>query len=67
MIPYLGTRHSAPEEYPLQNYLQWINDSTISHLKYWYFGHWHMDKELPQKCRAVYLDVIDMETGKVVF
>lgn len=67
MIPYLGARHSAPEEYPLQNYLQWVNDSTISHLKCWYFGHWHMDKELPQKCRAVYLDVIDMETGKVIF
>ena len=40
--------------------------------KHWYFVHWHTDwnknwlelmhlEELPQKCRAIYLDVEDME------
>ena len=45
--------------------------------KRWYFGHWHTDwnknwlelmhlEEFPQKCRAIYLDVEDMETGEVI-
>lgn len=67
MLPYLGARHNAPEEYRLQNYLQWVNDNVRPFLKHWYFGHWHMDKELPQKCRAIYLDVVDMITGEIVF
>ena len=46
--------------------------------KHWYFVHWHTDwnknwlelmhlEELPQKCRAIYLDVEDMETGEHIF
>lgn len=65
MISYLGSRHSVPEEYPLQNYLQWVIENT-KQLTCWYFGHWHIDKELPQKCRAIYLDVVDMEKGIVI-
>ena len=67
MLPYLGGRHSASEEYLLQNYLQWVNDKTVPYLEHWYFGHWHMDLELPKRCRAIYLDVVDMESGEVVF
>lgn len=66
MIPYLGERHSAPEEVQLQNYLQWVHDNAVSYLKGWYFGHWHQDQNLPGKCRVIYLDVVDMETGEVV-
>lgn len=66
MIPYLGGRHSAQEEFQLQNYLQWVHDCAVPYLKCWYFGHWHQDRDLPGKCRVIYLDVVDMETGEVV-
>lgn len=65
MISHLGSRHSVPEEYPLQKYLQWVIENT-KQLTCWYFGHWHIDKELPQKCRAIYLDVVEMEKGIVI-
>ena len=53
-------------------------DKTGRSLKHWYFGHWHTDwnnnwlelmhmEGLPQKCRAIYLDVEDMETGEHIF
>ena len=54
------------------------SDEKKGRFKRWYFGHWHTDwnknwlelmhlEELPQKCRAIYLDVEDMETGKRIF
>ena len=53
------------------------SDEKKGRFKRWYFGHWHTDwnqnwlevmhlEELPQKCRAIYLDLEDMETGEVI-
>ena len=65
LIPCLGSYHAAEEEQQLQNYFQWVSETVSFHQ--WYFGHWHQDKEIGQKYRAVYLDLIDMETGEKVW
>lgn len=67
LVPCLGSVHKAEEELPLQNYLQWISDQTEPFRKMFYFGHWHEDMELGKKCRAIYTDVVDMETGEKIW
>lgn len=67
MLPCLGSYHAAPEERPLQNYFQWVSEQIAPSLKQWFFGHWHQDKAIGEKYRAIYLDVVDMESGEVVW
>ena len=69
----LGCYHVSREEEPLQNYFQWVCDKlnqTNEMLADGSGDNWlelmHME-ELPQKCRAIYLDVEDMETGEHIF
>ena len=67
LIPSLGGYHSAMEERQLQNYLQYVNETVYDSLTRWYFGHWHRDQEFGEKFRVVYLDLVDMETGKKIW
>lgn len=66
LVPALGGYHAAPEEQQLQNYLQWISESTQEYRTMFYFGHWHQDAELGKKHRVLYLDIVDMETDEKV-
>lgn len=63
--------HTAPREiirkmgkYPdihdgeLTGFLDWIMYEV--QFKKWFFGHWHMDKEIDEKFRAVYFDIVSM-------
>lgn len=61
VVASLNGRHSAREEIPLQNYLQYVSE----HARYdkWFFGHWHMDITVG-KISGIYLDILDMETGE---
>ena len=63
----LGGYHSAMEERQLQNYLQYVNETVYDSLTRWYFGHWHRDQEFGEKFRVIYLDLVDMETGKKIW
>ncbi|MBQ8685336.1 MAG: metallophosphoesterase [Clostridia bacterium] len=60
--------HTAPQRiirlmgfYPdghdaeLTGFLDWVLSETA--FKKWYFGHWHMDKEITDRVRALWLDV----------
>ena len=67
LIPSLGGYHSAMEERQLQNYLQYVSETVYDSLTRWYFGHWHRDQEFGEKFRVVYLDLVDMETGKKIW
>ncbi len=49
---------------PLANYLEWVCE-TVQYQK-WYFGHWHVDRQLWKEQRAIYYDVVDMETGEQI-
>lgn len=40
----LGIKRIAPEEFPLNSYLQWIAENV--QYEKWYFGHFHVDCEL---------------------
>ena len=62
-----GGYHSAMEERQLQNYLQYVSETVYDSLTRWYFGHWHRDQEFGEKFRVVYLDLVDMETGKKIW
>ena len=67
LIPSLGGYHSAMEERQLQNYLQYVSEKVYDSLTRWYFGHWHRDQEFGEKFLVVYLDLVDMETGKKIW
>ena len=55
------------EEWQLQNYLQYVNETVYDSLTRWYFGLWHRDQEFGEKFRVIYLDLVDMETGKKIW
>lgn len=61
-VNLLNLRHIAAEEYPLQNYLEWIRQKV--EYKRFYFGHWHLDKELWRNQRVIFNDIVNMETGQ---
>ena len=68
LVLRLGSYHSSMEEQPLQNYLQYVSDQVYGSLQKWFFGHWHKDRVigLDGKFRAIYLDVVNMETGEII-
>ncbi|MBQ8791705.1 MAG: metallophosphoesterase [Ruminiclostridium sp.] len=43
----------------LTGYLEWVMYEVD--FKRWFFGHWHEDKEIDERFRAVYYDVITLE------
>lgn len=65
LVPCLGTFHAAAEERQLQNYLQWVSERFPD--AGWFFGHWHQDRMLGNRFRAIYLDLVDMETGQKIW
>lgn len=47
--------HHHPEEQPLNNFLEWVRESTT--YKRWLFGHLHMDEDLWRRQTCVYRKV----------
>lgn len=48
----------SPYDMELTGFLEWIMYEI--EYEHWYFGHWHIDKEINSKMRAVFLDVIEV-------
>lgn len=70
-VDYIIT-HNAPREiicklgwYPdahekeLLEFLQWVMESV--NYKKWYFGHWHTEKQVTEKIRAIYKAVARLD------
>ena len=55
----------SPEEYPLNAFLQDIEDS-ITYEK-WYFGHFHVDMDIWKNQYALFDQIKELKTGKSVF
>lgn len=70
LVPALlgrGGFHAVPEERPLQNYLQFVSEEVSDSLIKYYFGHWHQDRCIGDKYRAIYLDLLDLQTGEKIW
>ena len=52
------------EEIPLTGFLQYIQSLTT--YKGWYFGHFHLDRDLWRNQYAVFHGIREMESGKVI-
>ncbi|MBQ9428082.1 MAG: metallophosphoesterase [Clostridia bacterium] len=72
-VDYILT-HTAPREiirrmgeYPdahdaeLTGFLEWIMHETK--FRKWFFGHWHLDREIGDRFRALYYDVVQITTA----
>ena len=46
----------------LEEWLRLLDKSP--RLKCWYFGHMHVDQEIPPRMRAVFNNVLELETGR---
>ena len=46
----------------LEEWLTKIRQST--RLKRWYFGHMHVDQEIPPFMRAIFNNVLELDTGR---
>ena len=70
-VDYIIT-HTAPREIirrmghepdmhdmELTGFLEWIEYEVD--FKRWFFGHWHIDKEVADKFRAIYYDYLELE------
>ena len=60
----LGIKNDVVQEQPLTSFLDEIQRKTT--YKQWYFGHFHVDKELWRNQTALLNSVRELETGKVV-
>lgn len=63
-VSYMIGSHGIIQEFPLQNYLEWVREN-VSYTN-WYFGHWHEDRQLWRGQRAVYFDIVDVENNLVL-
>ncbi len=61
----VGIHKNVFEEYPLTSFLQEVQ-STTAYDK-WYFGHFHVDREVWRNQYALLDDVRELETGKSIF
>ena len=61
-IWYMKTPHI--KERQLNSFLQYI-DETVTY-KHWYFGHFHLDKDITEKQTVLWFDIRNMETNKSV-
>lgn len=62
----LGKNHGQ-EEYPLNNFLEYIRKTVMDEYTMHFYGHLHIDKELPIiKQRALWFDYVEimLENGK---
>ena len=60
----LKIKNSAFDEAPLTGFLQWIEESVDYHK--WYFGHFHIDKELWRNQYVLYQAVREFFTGDLI-
>ena len=60
-IMRLGIDRTFKDELPLTTFLNWIED-TVKYEK-WYFGHFHIDKELWKNQYAVLDGIRELDTG----
>ena len=60
----LGIKKRAFEELPLNSYLQWV----VENVKYekWYFGHFHIDRELWRNQYVLLDNIRAIDTGRVM-
>ena len=61
-IWYMKSPHR--KELQLNSFLQYIEE-TVTY-KHWYFGHFHLDKDLTDKQTVLWFDIRDIETNKSV-
>ncbi len=61
-IWYMSRPHI--KEIQLNSFLQYI-DETVTY-KHWYFGHFHLDKDITDKQSVLWFDIRDMKTNKSV-
>ena len=60
-IPSLGIKSYVPEELPLTSFLETLRrDVTYTH---WYFGHFHVDREIWRKQYALLDDIRELHSG----
>jgi len=59
-----GIKSGVVEEFPLTGFLNWVAN-TVSYDK-WFFGHFHIDKELWRNQYAVFNGVRDLQTGELI-
>ena len=60
----MGIKNTVIEETPLTGFLQWVEEKT--EYKKWFFGHFHIDRELWKNQIAVLDSIRDLKTGEVV-
>lgn len=60
-----GVHNDVNGELKLTSFLSWVASTTYYHK--WYFGHFHVDRELWKNQYALYEAVRDCKTGKIDF
>lgn len=60
----MGIKNTVTEEAPLTGFLQWVEEKT--EYRKWYFGHFHIDRELWKNQIAVLDAIRDLETGEIL-
>ncbi len=59
MMGWMGRYHCDYHETELLDLFDWIEQDVK--FKKWFFGHWHLDREMGDKFRAVLFDVVLLE------
>ena len=52
-------KHPDKHDMELTGFLEWVMYEV--EFKKWFFGHWHLDREVGENFRAVYFDVIPIK------
>ena len=60
----LGIRNNILEEKPLTDFLNWVAN-TVEYKK-WYFGHYHIDRELWRNQYVLLHAIRELHTGKLI-
>ena len=57
---YLGKDHGQ-QEYPLNNFLEYVREELAEEYEHWFYGHLHIDKEIKNlKQTAIWFDMIKL-------
>ena len=51
-------KNPARKEIELNGFLEWVMYDIK--FKQWFFGHWHADKEVTDKIRGIYFDLVKL-------
>ena len=63
-LAYLGRDHGM-EEYPLNNFLEYVREVLKDECEMHFFAHLHLDKELTSlKQRALWFDYVELDLDK---